>query len=296
MRKRSLGRGLSELLSGETPPHSRTVVEIPVDDIQPNPNQPRRKLNEETLQELAASIEAHGVLQPILVRRRDETYELVAGERRWRAAERAGLETISCLVQDIDDRTALQIALIENLQRDDLNDIELASGYRQLLDDFGLTQEELAQHIGKSRSAVTNTLRLLELPEKIQELVREGSITPGHARALLGLSAGEEAMLELAERIREESLSVRQVEQIVREMENPEVLETDEEAEPTTTAVTQQEKDVLVAEAEERIQTALATKVTIKERARGGLIEIRYFDADDLSRIVDEIDPEGGFL
>lgn len=295
MRNRSLGRGLSELLSGETPPHSRTVVEIPVEDIQPNPNQPRRNLDEDSLEELTASIEAHGVLQPVLVRRRDETYELVAGERRWRAAKRAGLETISCLVQDIDDRTSLQIALIENLQRDDLNEIELATGYRQLLDDFGLTQEELAQHIGKSRSAVTNTLRLLELPDEIQQLVRNGSISPGHARALLGLSGGEEAVVELADRIEEEGLSVRQVEQIVRDTETPEAPEDDDETEDST-ATPQQEKDVLLADAEERIQTALATKVSIKERAKGGQIEIRFFDDDDLSRIVDEIDPEGGFL
>ncbi len=298
MRNRSLGRGLSELLSGDSPPHSRTVVEIPLDEIQPNPNQPRREMHEETLAELAASIEEHGILQPILVRRRGGAYELVAGERRWRAAQRVGLDTIPCLVQDIDDRTSLQVALIENLQRDDLNDIELATGYRQLLDDFGLTQEELAQRIGKSRSAVTNTLRLLELPNDIQDAIRSGRISAGHGRALLGLAADPEEMQQLAQRIAEEDLSVRQIEQLVRELSEPETVEVqqeDEEQEPPTRRQ-KQEKDVLLADAEERLQTALATKVNIKPRSKGGMIEIQYFDDEDLSRVVEAIDSEGGFL
>lgn len=296
MRKRSLGRGLSELLSGDSPPHSRTVVEIPLDEIQPNPNQPRREMHEERLEELAASIEEHGILQPILVRRRGGTYELVAGERRWRAAQKVGLDTISCLVQDIDDRTSLQIALIENLQRDDLNDIELASGYRQLLDDFGLTQEELAQRIGKSRSAVTNTLRLLELPEEIQEAIRNGQISAGHGRALLALAAEPDEMQQLAQRITQEDLSVRQVEQMVREISEPETIETEEEDAQPPTVRQKQEKDVLLADAEERLQTALATKVNIKPRSKGGMIQIQYFDDEDLSRLVETIDSAGGFL
>ncbi|MFO7947730.1 MAG: ParB/RepB/Spo0J family partition protein [Armatimonadota bacterium] len=296
MRKRSLGRGLSELLSGDSPPHSRTVVEIPLDEIQPNPNQPRREMHEERLEELAASIEEHGILQPILVRRRAGTYELVAGERRWRAAQKVGLDTISCLVQDIDDRTSLQIALIENLQRDDLNDIELASGYRQLLDDFGLTQEELAQRIGKSRSAVTNTLRLLELPEEIQEAIRNGQISAGHGRALLALAAEPDEMQQLAQRITQEDLSVRQVEQMVREISEPETIETEEEDAQPPTVRQKQEKDVLLADAEERLQTALATKVNIKPRSKGGMIQIQYFDDEDLSRLVETIDSAGGFL
>ncbi|MFP3903983.1 MAG: ParB/RepB/Spo0J family partition protein [Armatimonadota bacterium] len=298
MRKRSLGRGLSELLSGDSPPHSRTVVEIPLDEIQPNPNQPRREMHEESLQELAASIEEHGILQPILVRRRGGAYELVAGERRWRAAQRVGLDTISCLVQDIDDRTSLQVALIENLQRDDLNDIELATGYRQLLDDFGLTQEELAQRIGKSRSAVTNTLRLLELPNDIQDAIRSGRISAGHGRALLGLAADPEKIEQIAQRIADEDLSVRQVEQMVRELAEPETvdIEEEEEQQEPPTRRQKQEKDVLLADAEERLQTALATKVNIKPRSKGGTIEIQYFDDEDLSRLVDAIDSEGGFL
>ncbi len=295
MRKKSLGRGLSQLLSGETPPESRTVVEIATDEIRPNPRQPRKidddVIEGEELELLAQSIEAHGVLQPAIVRRRGEGYELVAGERRWRAVRLLGMATMPCIVQDIDDRTAMQIALVENLQREDLNEIEIAEGYRVLVADFGATQEEIAQHVGRSRSAVTNSLRLLDLPEQIRQMIREGALSAGHGRALLGLGREDmEGLVLIAEQIVAEGKSVRETEEYVRQ------LQTFREAlgeEETTTPISSMKAplDPNLTEAAERLQSLLATRVVIKPRARGGgVIEIRYYDQDDLSRIVDELD------
>ncbi len=290
MRKRSLGRGLSELLSGGSGVESSAVVEIPIEEIRPNPRQPRGKVDEEGIEELALSIEAHGVLQPVICRRRGDGYELVAGERRWRAAQRAGLSVMPCLVQDIDDGTSLEIALIENLQRDDLNELELADGYKCLLEDFGLTQEELGKRIGKSRSTVTNTLRLLDLPVAVREMIREGRLSAGHGRALLSLNGGEEEVRTLAAEVVRKTLSVRDVESLVREYAG---------AEPGTAVVVGERtkagagSDPHLVEAEERLQSVLAAKVQIKPRKKGGTIRIQYYDDEDLSRIVDEIDAEG---
>ncbi len=295
MRKRSLGRGLSQLLSTEAAPETRAVVEVPLDKIGPNPHQPRASWDEETLEELAQSIEAHGVLQPVIVRRRGENYQLVAGERRWRAARQVGLETIPCLIQDIDDRTALQMALVENLQREDLNEMELAEGYKCLVEDFGATQEELAQHVGKSRSAVTNTLRLLDLPAAVQELVREGRLSAGHGRALLGLGRSEAEIVRVAEWAVEKGLSVRDTELLVREVMDATsdgTIQPSVRVAPRSPAV----RDPYIVEAEERLQSVLAAKVLIRPRARrGGVIHIHYFDDEDLSRLVDEIDAQGRF-
>ncbi len=294
MTRRSLGRGLSDLLSGEAPPRSRTVLEIPLGDIDPNPRQPRTGIDAEPLEELARSIESHGVLQPIIVRRRGERYEIIAGERRWRAAGEAGLESIPCLVQDIDDRTSLQIALIENLQRDNLNELDLAEGYRALVDDFGLTQEEVAQRIGKSRSAVTNSLRLLDLPQPVRSMIRGGDISAGHGRALLGLGAREEDICELAAHIVEKQLSVRDTEALVRELTTVSGDEESPRPEPVPSAGP---VDPHLADLAGRLQTALAAKVTIKPKAkRGGIIRIDYYDNEDLTRIVEEIDADARYL
>ncbi len=294
MTRRSLGRGLSDLLSGEAPPRSRTVLEVPLDDIDPNPRQPRTHMDEEPLEELARSIEAHGVLQPIIVRRRGDRYELIAGERRWRAARTAGLESIPCLIQDIDDRTSLQIALIENLQRDDLNELDLAEGYRCLIDDFGLTQEELGQRIGKSRSAVTNSLRLLDLPEGVRAMIQDGELSAGHGRALLGLGAQEDAINELAVHIVQEGLSVRDTEALVREMTS---ISGGEPAPQKTPSQPVGPADPYIAGLAERLQSVLAAKVSIKPKAtKGGTIRIDYYDDDDLTRIIEEIDGEFNYL
>jgi ParB family chromosome partitioning protein len=294
MPKRSLGRGLSDLLSGEAPPRSRTVLEIALDEIDPNPRQPRDAIDEEPLEELARSIESHGVLQPIIVRRRGERYELVAGERRWRAARAAGLESIPCMVQDIDDRTSLQVALIENVQRDNLNELELADGYRCLVEDFGLTQEELAQRIGKSRSAVTNTLRLLDLPPMVQDLIRDGHLSAGHGRALLGLGAPDDDICQFAQHIVEKGLNVRDTEALVREFTSIAVKDEAQQSEDTPV---KKPIDPHLTSLAERLQSVLAAKVTIKPKAkRGGTIRITYYDDDDLTRIVEEIDVDRDFL
>ncbi len=297
MRKKSLGRGLSQLLSGEATPESRTVVQIGLDDIRPNPRQPRdmdEHIGKEELELLAQSIEVHGVLQPVIVRRRGEGYELVAGERRWRAAQLLEMATVPCIIQDIDDRTALQIALVENLQREDLNEIEVARGYKALVEEFGATQEEVAQHVGKSRSAVTNSLRLLDLPDTVQDMIRSGVLSAGHGRALLGLGREDmERLVSTAEDVALEGKSVRETEELVRELQGlHQDAATEHSRSSDTGAKLAQQSDPHLADAEDRLQSLLATRVVIKPKSKGGgVIEIRYYDEDDLSRIVDELDP-----
>jgi ParB family transcriptional regulator, chromosome partitioning protein len=296
MRKRSLGRGLSDLLSGEALTQSRAVIEIGVDEIEPNPRQPRQSINENGLEELTLSVETYGVLQPIIVRRSGSGYQIVAGERRWRAARRAGLRTIPSLVQEADDSQSLQVAMVENLQRDDLNALEAARGYRALVDDFGLTQEEVAQRVGKSRPAVANTLRLLELPETVQAMLRAGQISEGHGRALLPL-VGREADLEgVLERIAADASSVREAERMVREILAPS--DSADAAPPPAPRPPGTDHDLVrdphIAAAEVRLQTALAAKVAIRPSAkRGGVIHIRYYDTGDLQRLLDALGGAG---
>lgn len=297
MRRKGLGRGLSDLLSGDTLAQSRAVIEVALDDIEPNPLQPRQGMDDSSLEELTLSIETHGVLQPVIVRAVGAGYQLVAGERRWRAARRAGLHTIPCLVQTADDAQALELAMIENLQRDDLNAIDAARGYRMLVSDFGLTQDDVAKKIGKSRSAVANTMRILELPQEIQEDIRAGTLSEGHGRALLPL-VGHEGFEEIVKAVREEGLSVRETERLVREQISP----ADEASErPTTkaaTAGTADQRDIArdphVAAAEQRLRTALAAKVVIRPAAkRGGVIHIRYYDQNDLERLITTLTTTG---
>ena len=296
MRKRSLGRGLSDLLSGEALTQSRVVIEIGVDEIEPNPRQPRQSINENGLEELTLSIETYGVLQPIIVRRSGSGYQIVAGERRWRAARRAGLRTIPSLVQEADDSQSLQLAMVENLQRDDLNPLEAARGYLALVDEFGLTQEQVAQKVGKSRPAVANTLRLLELPEAVQAMLRAGQISEGHGRALLSLVGREAELASVLERIAADASSVRETERMVRE-----ILAPSDSAAPPQTSVPKAPgtdhdlvRDPHIAAAEVRLQTALAAKVAIRPSAkRGGVIHIRYYDTSDLQRLLDALGGAG---
>lgn len=298
MRRKGLGRGLSDLLSGDTLAQSRAVVEIPLDDIEPNPLQPRQIMDEDSLEDLTLSIETHGILQPILVRTGATGYQIVAGERRWRAARRAGLHTIPCLVQTVDDGQALQMAMIENLQRDDLNAIDAARGYRMLVGDFGLTQEDVAKKIGKSRSAIANTMRILELPDGVQESIRTGEISEGHGRALLPL-VSHESFDAVLEAVREQGLNVRETERLVREIISPDQVvaeKPEEQASPRTAARDARDvaRDPHVAAAEQRLQTALAAKVVIRPGAkRGGVIHIRYYDHDDLERLLTTLTTTG---
>jgi ParB family chromosome partitioning protein len=257
--------------------------EVPVGQIHPNRRQPRATFDDVSLGELAASIRQLGLLQPVLVREGDEgSYELIAGERRWRAAQQAGLVTIPALVRPVDDASSLEQALVENLHRDDLNALEEAAAYEQLIEEFGLTQEDVARRVGRSRSAVANTLRLLQLPATVQALVVDRSISPGHARALLA-ETDLEVLELLAKRIVAEGLTVRQVEELVRG-------ETAEPAEPARPSAargtpTPTDKPAALLELEQLLADRLETRVRVDLGAKRGRIEIEFADLQDLERI-----------
>jgi ParB family chromosome partitioning protein len=279
VKRGGLGRGLSALIPGAA--EEAGLLEIPVGAIAPNPRQPRTEFADETIDALARSIQEVGVLQPIVVRRGSEGYELVAGERRLRAARRAGLATIPAVIRESDDTEALREALIENIHREDLAPLEMAEAFRELLEELGVTQETLAERLGVSRPHIANTIRLLSLPRGVQELLAEGRISAGHARALLGLP-DEEAQVALALRIAAESLSVREVEELVRTYGGDVVrLPGSSRSRPTS--------DPVYAEVEEILSEQLATRVQIKVGKRRGKILIQFASADDLDRIVSEI-------
>ncbi|MGH9118513.1 MAG: ParB/RepB/Spo0J family partition protein [Acidimicrobiales bacterium] len=289
-RRSGLGRGLSALIPGDaTGPASTAsaLVELALTDVVPNRHQPRAAFDEEALTALTGSISELGVLQPILVRSvGDGTYELIAGERRWRAAKRAGFQTIPALVRDVDDGTSLEHALVENLQRADLNSMEEAAAYQQLIEEFGLTHDQVAARVGKSRAAISNTLRLFQLPPAIQRLVSEGRISAGHARALLGTP--DRAYQErLARQVLADGLSVRDVEDAVRERTG---LAADGEGEPATPPATRAAvgRDRLVpglVDLEELFSEHLETRVKIKLRGGHGQIVVEFADLEDLERI-----------
>lgn len=283
MRKKGLGRGLSELLSTEALARSRAVLEVSVERIEPNPYQPRHTVSDESLEELTLSIETHGIVQPIVVRRtaEDDVYQIIAGERRWRAAQRAGLQTVPCVVQEADERKALELALVENLQRDDLSPIETAEAMVQLINEFGLTQEQLAEQLGRSRSTISNTLRLLELPEEVREALALEQISFGHARALLSLLDQPSRLFEVFAMITRHGLSVREVEQVVRDLGER---GTVDDAKPKPRP---KERDPYLEDAKRRLRDALGTKVTLLPKARGGgTIHITYHDDEELDRLL----------
>src|SRR5262245_1942769 len=271
MHKRGgLGRGLGALISPEAPNEGEVLVEIPVEEIQPNPNQPRRIFTQAAIDELAMSIRASGVIQPVIVRRMGERYELIAGERRWRAARQAGLSTIPSLVRSTTDAQSLELALVENLLREDLNPLEEAEAYHKLLGEYGWTQDELAERIGRDRSSIANTIRLLRLPEPIQEDLRTGRLTMGHARALLSLGTASEQM-RLRDQILAQSWSVRATEEGVqrrRIIPKP-----------------GRRRSVELAALEDSLQQRLLTRVRITGTERRGRIEIAYATADELDRL-----------
>lgn len=283
MSRQALGRGLRALLPQVEEAEGEEVLSIPVDAIRPNPHQPRREFPAEKLEELAASIREKGVLQPITVRRREGAFELVAGERRWRAARIAGLREIPAILRDLTDREVREIALIENLQREDLNPVEEAEAYEALMEDFGLTQEEVARAVGKGRPTVTNRLRLLRLPEEVRELVAAGRLSAGHAKALVSLPP--ERQIGLARRCVEEELSVRQLEEIVKRGKGHESGRRQRRKE--------EKRDPVVEEVEERLRGALGTKVRVKDRQGRGCIEVEYYSTEELNRILEIILGEG---
>jgi ParB family chromosome partitioning protein len=281
-----LGRGLSALIPGapEAGEASTGLLEVPANAIAPNPKQPRSRFDDETLNELAASIREVGILQPIVVRKTGQGYEVVTGERRLRAAKLAGLAMVPVVLRDSDDSDLLREALIENIHREDLNPIELGEAFRQLLDELGLKQEELADRVGVSRSHIANTIRLLALPLEVQQLLADEKLSAGHARALLALG-DQEAIASLSLRVVAEDLSVRETEEIVRRFieapaEPSPRKKTDDPAEPA---------DPNLAEVEEILSEQLATRVVIRMGRRRGQVLIDFGSADDLDRIVSEI-------
>lgn len=276
-RKAGLGRGLDALIPSEPEEASQPeFLQVPVDQIRPNPDQPRSRFEDESLAELAASLREVGVLQPIVVTATDEGFVLIAGERRWRAAKRAGLNMIPAVVRGADGDSTLVEALVENVQRRDLTPLEEAHAYRQLLEDYGMNQEQVADRVGKSRPAVSNTLRLLQLPGPIQTMIDAGALSAGHARALVGVEDARYAT-HLAERASQEGWSVRQLEDAVRtrrEMESPQ-----------RKARVQQVRPVEIIELEKRLGEHLGTQVKIKYSKEKGRVEIKFGSLEELERI-----------
>lgn len=275
MTRKALGRGLSALLREPdlAPPG---LEQLPLDQIKANPFQPRRSFNDESLRELAASIRSSGIVQPIVVRPVQGVYQLIAGERRWRASKLAGLETVPAIIRDLSDRDALEIALTENLLRDDLNPMEVAAAYQSLQEKFGLSHDEIAQRIGVSRVAVTNTLRLLKLPPEVQELVSQAKISAGHARAILALE-DPAAQIKAALEIAAKGLSVREAEALTAAEPKPARKSAAGPPDP------QSEPNLRAAILE--MERALGTKVKITGGDGRGKIEIQYYSSEDLNRI-----------
>lgn len=277
MNRKALGRGLGALLASDRTIDLPEPGELEIESIVPGPMQPRTQFDDESLSQLADSIKAHGIVQPILVRRSGDKYELVAGERRWRAAKLAGLQTIPAVVKDIPDKDLLEVALIENVQREDLNPIEEAQAYGKLIETVGLTQEALAERVGRDRSYITNYLRLLRLPEDIQQLVKQKRISTGHARTLLALPHVDLQRL-VARQIITNDLSVRATEDIVRKR-------TAGGASPKTPPA-RVAVDPNVRAAETKLRRALGTQVRILEEPTGsGKLEISFFNRQDLDRL-----------
>jgi ParB family chromosome partitioning protein len=280
-----LGRGLSALIPGAVEEGGGGLLEVPVGAVSPNPRQPRNIFDDNALDALALSIQEVGVLQPIVVRKVSGGFEVIAGERRLRAAKKAGLATIPAIVRDSDDSESLREALIENIHRENLNPIELAEAFRELLEELGLKQETLAERLGVSRSHVANTIRLLQLPAEVQTRLAEGKIQAGHGRALLSL-ADADAQNTLALRAAAEELSVREVEELVRNyLDHPSAVSE----KPTIKAVAGSPESSSLAEVEEILSEQLATRVTIQMSKKRGKILIEFGSADDLERIVSEI-------
>lgn len=287
-RRNGLGKGLDSLIGGsltvpnkeeqnETQQKSNEMMKIRL--IEPNRNQPRKQFDEDSLMELAESIKLYGVIQPIIVCKKDSHYEIIAGERRWRAAKMAGLKEVPVIIKDYTEKEIAEISLVENLQRDDLNPIEEAKAYERLIKEYQLKQEEVAERVAKSRTVITNSLRLLKLSDKVQTMLMEGLITVGHAKVLLGISSKEQQE-EIAEHIIDEKLSVRELENYVKAMSKPK-----KNLAPSQKQLGNKE---LYHTLEEKMKECIGTKVHINRKEENkGRIEIDYYSADDLERIIE---------
>ncbi|MCI0370978.1 MAG: ParB/RepB/Spo0J family partition protein [candidate division NC10 bacterium] len=280
--RQALGRGLEALIPGagtEEP----GIRQIPLDAIRSSPNQPRKLFDDSKLKELTASIRSHGVLTPVLLRQTEDGYELVAGERRFRAATMAGIQSIPAIIKEVSNGEMLELGLIENIQREDLNPIEEAEAYRRLTEEFGLSQEEVARRVGRDRSSVANALRLLRLPARVQQDLMAGALTAGHARALLALEVASE-QLRLREQIVKRGLTVRAAESLIRRLK----------ARPVPRRVQGGHLSPHVSALEDRLRQRLVTKVAVVPAGRGGRIELHYFSDEDLTRLVEAICGEAG--
>lgn len=281
--KKGLGKGLDALFENnylETSDQKETQKQLRISSIEPNKEQPRKSFDTESLETLARSMKEHGVLQPLLVKPiGEDKYQIIAGERRWRAARLAGLSEVPVVIMDSDEQKSAEIALIENLQREDLNILEEALGYRQLMDQFSLTQEQVSGKVGKSRSAVANTLRLLALPAPVQQLLRDGELSAGHARALLALESQED-MEKTALLIVKEDLSVRQVEKLVRRML------TAPQAAPSPEL---EMRKLYLNDLEKKLTEDFGRKIQIKDKGKKGSIVLEYYDSEDLENLLAQL-------
>lgn len=273
VKKTGLGRGMATLLP-TTDDEGKVFFSCPIEEIRPNRSQPRKTFSDDKLEELAASIREKGIIQPLVVRKKDDHYELIAGERRWRAAQKAGLREVPVVIQDVSDGTALELALIENIQREDLNAVEEAEAYQALLDNFALSQEELARRVGKERSTVANSLRLLRLPTDIKRDIAEDRLSMGHARALLALDSPEE-MKAGRDEILKKRLTVRQAEGLVQKLKSTRVPKGAKKTEPHLVDLTEQ------------LKRHFKAKVALRQVGRGGRLEISFANMEELSRIID---------
>jgi len=270
------GMGMGALISSDIKNMNESTggaVEIDINKISPNPDQPRRYFEETALEELAASIKEYGIIQPLILKKSGDYYEIIAGERRWRASKIAGLKKVPAIVREYDEKLGFEVALIENLQREDLNPVEEALGYKKLEEMLGLNAEGIADKVGKSRPAVANAMRLLNLDEKTLELVKEGKLSAGHARALLSVEA-DDTRVRLAERIVEEGLSVRAVESLVKKVNVP--------VKPVIPKIRPEGAEVI----ENQLKEILGTKVKLKAGVKKGKIEIEYYSNEDLDRLI----------
>lgn len=291
-RRSGLGSGLNELIpqknksseekdvSRETKAKEKAETLVDINKVEPNREQPRKHFDEDSLLELSESIKQHGIISPILVQNRDDYYEIVAGERRWRAAKMAGLKEVPVIIRDFTEQEIMEIALIENVQREDLNAMEEALGYQQLLDQFHLKQDEVAEKVSKSRTAITNSLRLLKLDKRVQQMVRDDLITAGHARTLLGISDNEK-QYQLAQEIFDKKMSVREVEKLVKKIQAGK--DTQEKKE----TLKDNKVDAIYRELENNLKEITGTKVNIVHKKNKGKIEIEYYSQEELDRLIE---------
>lgn len=287
-KNRGLGKGLEALFGNAEIDTKEISIEptedtkaqgisfVDVNDIKPNENQPRKSFDEEKLEELASSIKEHGLIQPVILRKAEIGYEIVAGERRWRACRKAGLKEIPCIVKELTDEQNMLMAIIENMQREDLNPIEEAEGLNQMIASFGMTQEQVSKSVGKSRPYITNALRLLKLPETVKSFVSEGKLTTGHARAIAGIGDPDK-QLEIANLVLEKNLSVRELEKLIKESY----------VQKKKNSRKKIEKSADVIRVEEDLKQIMGTKVNLTQKGKKGKIEIEYYNKEDLERLIE---------